>query len=82
MLVIDSPPIMPTSDALIASSHADGVLLINRSGLMNRKMVKKTVEQLNDVKANLIGVVLNRVNIKKEGYYKYYHRYYSKYYDE
>jgi capsular exopolysaccharide synthesis family protein len=82
MLVIDSSPVMPTSDALIVSSLADGVLLINRSGMMNRKMVKKTVEQLNGVKANLLGVVLNRVNIKKEGYYKYYHRYYSKYYDE
>jgi Mrp family chromosome partitioning ATPase len=45
-------------------------------------MVIKTVEQLQGIKANLMGIVLNRVNIKKEGYYKYYHKYYSKYYSD
>jgi len=30
--------------------------------------------------ANLIGVVLNQVNAKKDAYYKYHHKYYSKYY--
>jgi len=82
MLVIDSPPVMPTSDALLLASRTDGVLLINRSGMMNRKLVIKTTEQLRDAKANLMGVVLNRVNIEKEGYYKYYHKYYSKYYGD
>jgi Mrp family chromosome partitioning ATPase len=64
ILIIDSPPIMPTSDALIIGSHTDGVVLVNRLG------------------ANLIGVALNKVNVKKEGYYKYYHKYYSKYYGD
>lgn len=82
MLVIDSPPVMPTSDALLLASQTDGVLLINRSGMMNRNLVIKTVEQLHGAQANLMGVVLNRVNIEKEGYYKYYHKYYSKYYGE
>jgi Mrp family chromosome partitioning ATPase len=45
-------------------------------------MVIKTVEQLQGAQANIMGVVLNRVDIKKEGYYKYYHKYYSKYYGE
>jgi len=82
ILVIDSPPVMPTSDALLLASRTDGVLLINRSGMMNRNMVIKTVEQLHGAQANLMGVVLNRVNIEKEGYYKYYHKYYSKYYGD
>jgi len=82
ILVIDSPPVMPTSDALLLASRIDGVLLINRSGMMNRNLVIKTVEQLHGAQANLMGVVLNRVNIQKEGYYKYYHKYYSKYYGE
>ena len=81
-LVIDSSPIMPTSDAMILASQMDGVLLINRSGMMNRKMVVKTVEQLRGAQANIVGVVLNRLDIKKEGYYKYYHKYDSKYYGE
>jgi len=82
ILVIDSPPVMPTSDALLLASSTDGVLLINRSGMMNRNLVIKTVEQLHGAQANLMGVVLNRVNIQKEGYYKYYHKYYSKYYGD
>jgi len=82
MLIIDSSPVMPTSDAIILASRTDGVLLINRSGMMNRKMVIKTMEQLQGIQANLMGIVLNRVNIKKEGYYKYYHKYYSKYYSD
>jgi len=82
MLIIDSSPIMPTSDALILAAHMDGVLLINRSGMINRKMVIKTVEQLQNTQAKIMGIVLNRVDIKKEGYYKYYHKYYSKYYGD
>ena len=48
--------------------------------MINRKMVIKTVEQLQNAQANIMGIVLNRVDIKKEGYYKYYNKYYSKYY--
>ena len=80
MLIIDSSPVMAASDALILAAQMDGVLLINRSGLINRKMVIKTVEQVKNAQATIVGVVLNRVDIKKEGYYKYYHKYYSKYY--
>jgi len=80
MLIIDSSPVMATSDSLILAAQMDGVLLINRSGMINRKMVLKTVEQVQNAQATIMGIVLNRVDIKKEGYYKYYHKYYSKYY--
>ena len=80
MLIIDSSPVMAASDALILASQMDGVLLINRSGMINRKMVLKTVEQVQNAQAKIMGLVLNRVDIRKEGYYKYYHKYYSKYY--
>jgi uncharacterized protein involved in exopolysaccharide biosynthesis/Mrp family chromosome partitioning ATPase len=80
MLIIDSSPVMATSDALILATQMDGVLLISRSGMINRKMVLKTVEQVQNAQGKIMGIVLNRVDIKKEGYYKYYHKYYSKYY--
>jgi polysaccharide biosynthesis transport protein len=80
VLIIDSSPVMAASDALILAAQTDGVLLINRSGMINRKMVIKTVEQLQNAQAQIMGVVLNRVDVRKEGYYKYYHKYYSKYY--
>lgn len=80
VLVIDTPPILPASDALLLVPHSDGVLLMVKAGLMNREIVKRAVERLELAQANLLGVVLNQVDIRREGYYKYYHKYYPKYY--
>lgn len=79
-LIIDSPPILPATDALLLAPQADGVVLLVKAGLLNREMVKKAVEQLRLAQANLLGVALNEVDMKMEGYYKYYYKYYSKYY--
>ena len=81
-LIIDTPPILPASDALVLSPRTDGVVLVVKAGLINRELIKHSVEQLRMAQANLLGVVLNRVDLKREGYYKYYHKYYSKYYGE
>jgi len=82
MVIADSPPLLPTTDAIILSPQVDGVLFVCRSGLMNRKMVIKSLKQLETAKANVLGIVLNRVNVEKEVYYKYYHKYYTQYYDK
>ena len=82
VLVIDTPPILPASDSLLLAPQADGVVLMVKAGKMNREMVKKTIEQLHMGKANLLGLVLAQVDVKREGYYKYYHKYYSTYYGE
>ena len=82
VIIIDSPPILPASDALLVSPHTDGVLLVVKEGLLNRQIVQKAVEQLNLAQANILGVVLNDVDVKKQGYSSYYHKYYSEYYGE
>ena len=82
VVIADSPPLLPTTDALILSHYVDGVLFVCRSGLMNRKMVIRSLKQLENAKANVLGIVLNRVNVEKEGYYKYYNKYYAQYYDK
>ncbi len=82
LLIIDSPPILPASDALLMAPRADGVLLLVKSGQVNRSIINDCVEQLRSTKANIAGVVLNQVDMQKEGYYKYYHKYYTKYYGE
>jgi Mrp family chromosome partitioning ATPase len=81
-MIIDTPPILPASDALILTPRTDGVVLVVKAGLMNRELVKNTVHQLRLAQANLLGIILNRVDLNREGYYKYYHKYYSKYYGE
>jgi capsular exopolysaccharide synthesis family protein len=82
VIIIDTPPMLPASDALILAPHADGVLLLVKADMVNREMIKKVVAQLRLTQANLLGIVLNDVDTKREGYYKYYHKYYSKYYGE
>ena len=82
VLIIDSAPLLPASDSLLLTPYSDGVMLIVKAGNMNRDMVKKSIEQLYMAKANLIGIALGQVDIKREGYYKHYHKYYSSYYGE
>jgi len=81
VVVIDTPPLLPASDALLLAPQTDGVLLIVKAGMINRSLVRKAVDQLRMSKANLLGVVLNSMDSRKEGYYYYYNKkYYSKYY--
>ncbi len=82
VVVLDSPPLLPTSDALLLAPRTDGVVLVIKAGQVNRELLKKVVEQIQNTKSDLIGVVLNDVDTKREGYYKYYHKYYAKYYGE
>lgn len=82
ILVIDSPPVLATTDALLLAPQTDGIVLIVKAGQINRELVKKAIEQIRIAQANLIGVVLNQVDVKRGGYYKYYNKYYTKYYGE
>lgn len=81
-VIFDTPPVLPASDALILTPYTDGIIFVIKAGSMNRVMVKKAVESLQHSKANIIGTILNQVDIAGEGYYKNYYQYYSKYYGE
>jgi succinoglycan biosynthesis transport protein ExoP len=74
-IVIDSPPIMAATDAVILSVHADGVLLVVRSGETPKKAFTRTRDLLLSVKCRLLGVVLNAVDSSAPDYY-YSYRYY------
>ena len=74
-IVIDSPPIMAATDAVILSVHADGVLLVVRSGETPKKAFQRARDLLLSVKCRLLGVVLNAVDSSAPDYY-YSYRYY------
>jgi len=74
-IVIDSPPIMAATDAVILSVKADGVLLVVRSGETPKEAFTRTRDLLSSVKAHLLGVVLNAVDSSAPDYY-YSYRYY------
>ena len=74
-IVIDSPPIMAATDAVILSVQADGVLLVVRSGETPKVAFTRTRDLLTSVKSRILGVVLNAVDSSAPDYY-YSYRYY------
>ncbi len=74
-IVIDSPPIMAATDAVILSVQADGVLLVVRSGETPKEAFTRARDLLTSVKCRLLGVVLNAVDSSAPDYY-YSYRYY------
>ncbi|MFH1862115.1 MAG: polysaccharide biosynthesis tyrosine autokinase [bacterium] len=81
LILMDSPPLIAVTDAAVLSTKADGMLLVVSSGYVTRKEVTRAIQLLNNVKANLIGVLLNGLDIKRiYGSYYYYYHYYQYYY--
>jgi capsular exopolysaccharide synthesis family protein len=74
-VVIDSPPIMAATDAVILSVQTDGVLLVVRSGETPKEAFTRTRDLLVSVKCHILGVVLNAVDSSAPDYY-YSYRYY------
>lgn len=77
MIIIDSSPVMPASDALLLAPQVDGAVLVVKAGEVNRKILKDTVHQLQTAKANILGVTLNQADRSEDEYYKYYKAYYG-----
>ena len=71
LLLIDSPPVLPVTDALVISGLVDGVLLVASSGASTKRGVKRATELLRQVDAPLIGSILNGVQSKHEYGYAY-----------
>lgn len=80
-VVIDTPPLLAVSDAMVLAPFVDGVLLVVKPAVTKRVALKRVIEELQQVKANLLGVVLNDVKTNHSRYYYYrgyeYHRKYG-----
>jgi Mrp family chromosome partitioning ATPase len=82
-IIIDAPPAWPLADVSVISPLADWVLWICRSGEIPKGMFQHTVQQIQRVQPNIIGVVMNAVDLHRDRYYYYgYPNYYysSRYY--
>lgn len=81
VIILDSPPVIGFADALILANQVDGVLLVVEVKKVHREAVKQAKNLLEKSKAKILGVVINKVDLKREGYYYNYHYYnYQKYY--
>jgi non-specific protein-tyrosine kinase len=70
-ILIDTPPIIAVTDAAILSSRVDGVLLVVNAGKTRRDLAVKARDMLQQVNANVLGVVLNNAKIDKSAYAYY-----------
>ena len=79
-VIIDSPPITAVTDAVILSNFVDGVVVVIRSGVTHREVIKNGITQLKAVNARILGAVLNCVSMGRDNYY--YYQYYYYYYGQ
>lgn len=70
-ILIDSPPLINLADALILSSSVDGVILVVYGGKTTWDAALKARDELANAGANILGVVVNRFNLKRERYNYY-----------
>lgn len=70
-VIIDTPPIGLVVDAAIIAQKADGSLIVTESGAIRRRFIKKAVEQMSQCDAQFLGVILNKVDARKERYGAY-----------
>lgn len=76
-VILDTPPVILVTDALILSQYADGCLLVVSAGETNKDAVLKAKKLLENVNSNILGIVMNKLDITKNRYYGYYNYYYS-----
>jgi len=78
LVVLDAPPILAVSESTVIASQADGTLLVVWSGRTSRKLVQAAIRQLMSRGANLLGCILNNLDLTRMGNYgasSYYHYY-------
>ena len=78
-ILIDSPPLIHVTDPVILSTLVDGVILVVHGGRSTRDIVRRARQELATVGAKVFGVVLNNLDLRREGYDDYYYSYYSVY---
>lgn len=77
-LIMDTPPLLAVTDALVLAPRVDGVILVMDPTKTKRGEIRHAIEQLQRVNANLLGVVLNNIKIRRSQYYYNRSYYYGK----
>ncbi len=78
VILIDTPPVLAVTDAAVLAPILDGVLLVVRPGKTRIHTLRLAIAQLKQVNANVLGVVINDVDLRDKSY-AYYYRDYRKY---
>jgi polysaccharide biosynthesis transport protein len=78
-IIIDSPPILPITDATILSTLVDGIVMVVECEATSRAALSRACRVMEHSGGKILGTVFNKVDAKRDGYYgyRYYHGYYS-----
>ena len=83
LVLIDSAPLTVVTDAAVLGTKVDGVVLVARANVTEKGALRYAAEQLRNVRAPLLGAVLNDIDFRRDsryysayGKYGYYHHYY------
>ena len=77
-IIIDTPPTLSVTDAVVLSPRADATILVIRSGQTTKQALRRARDILMQVNAHVAGVLLNAVDLTSPDYY-YYYEYQGKY---
>jgi len=73
-ILIDSPPVMLASDAMLLATMVDGVVLVANAQRTPKQVVREARTRLTCAQAKILGVVLNQLNIRHQEYAYYYRK--------
>lgn len=82
IVFFDSPPILGVSDASVLSSAVDLTIIVVQHRRFPRAMLQRVKQAINNVGGNILGVVLNNVDVRHDQHYQYYTSYYNYYYQK
>lgn len=68
LVLLDTPPVLPVTDALVVSKWVDALLLVTSAGQTTKRQVNRAIELLAQVDAPLVGTILNRAPTGASGY--------------
>jgi len=72
LVIFDMPPLLAVTDAQVMASVVDGTVFVVPKGEVEKEQIIKASELLDNVKANILGFIFNKVEKSKDNYYYYY----------
>jgi len=79
LVLVDSPPILGVSDASVLASEVDLTMIVVQHRKLPRNMLMRVKQAVENVGGQVVGVVLNNVDVRSDSQYQYYTSYYTYY---
>jgi succinoglycan biosynthesis transport protein ExoP len=77
LIIIDSPPLLGFAEPMELAPSVDGVVVITRAGQTNRRSLGEALVRLTEIRANILGVILNGFTPSHAGDYQKHYRIYK-----